>query len=78
MDDRLPGFTGLLQLGHTPDEAWKIIRDATVAEPGARELFEYMASTPDGLAALEFSRRQWDERGFRPPWSELLGGNPDA
>lgn len=75
---RLPGFAGLIRLGYTPEGAWKLIRDATMADPAVRSILEELARNPDGLAALEASRAQWATLGFPAPWAELLEGGADG
>jgi hypothetical protein len=74
MSDRIPGFAGLLLLGHTPQQAWQIIRDDFAADPGAQALIAHLASTEDGRAALELSRQDWKRHGLTPPWENLPEG----
>lgn len=74
--DELAGFAGLLALGYSPEQAWHLIRDATVSDPHARGILEELARTPEGRETLQWSRVAWAERGLTPPWAELLGEKP--
>lgn len=71
--DSLPGFAGLLQLGYSRDEAWKLIRDSIRAEPGALEILAVLAATPEGRESLECAGAHWAKYGLQPPWTGLLG-----
>jgi hypothetical protein len=63
------GFAGLLAAGHTPAEAWQILRDDT--GPEARAIFADLASTEAGRVALDWARAQWAKYGLPPPWEDL-------
>jgi hypothetical protein len=64
------GFQGLLDAGHTPAEAWRIIRADLNAEPGALRVIRGLEATPEGRAALAWSRQQWAAHGLTPPWED--------
>jgi hypothetical protein len=65
--DRL-GFEGLLAAGHTPAEAWTLIRESLADAPESLAAIRRMAGTAEGREALEWSRKAWARHGFRPPW----------
>ena len=61
------GFTGLLAAGYTPAEAWAEIRE-TSGDPEVRAIIADLRTTPEGRAALDWSREQWAAHGLTPPW----------
>ena len=70
MADRELGYTGLLAVGHTPQEAWQIIRDGIIARPEVWAVFEAMKD-PEGRAALDWARQRWAEHGLPAPFDDL-------
>jgi hypothetical protein len=62
------GFTGLLAEGLSPAEAWQVIRDELLAEPGAVAIILGLERTEQGRRALAWSRAQWAEHGLTAPW----------
>ena len=55
------GFAGMLAAGIDPRDAYEQVR-AVLAE---------LHRTPDGRAALAYSRARWAAYGFPPPWEEV-------
>jgi hypothetical protein len=72
--DRELGFAGLLAAGKTPQEAWQVIRDGLMADPGAMAVIAALTETEDGRASLEWSRAGWARHGLTPPWEDLEAG----
>jgi hypothetical protein len=66
-DDRELGMAGLLMAGYTPEQAWREIRKAAI-QRDVQAIIAGLRRTPDGLAALRLSRRQWARYGLPPPW----------
>ena len=64
------GFLGLIEMGMTPAEAWQVIHDDLLAEPGALRLIKALEGTEGGRAALLGSRQRWSAHGLPPPWEE--------
>jgi hypothetical protein len=69
-DNSVLGFAGLVVTGHSPDAAWREIRDRTANSPEVQRMIEHLKSTDRGRAALKISRQQWAEQGFAPPWDD--------
>jgi hypothetical protein len=63
------GFAGMLQAGIDPREAWQEIRDGI--DGGVLAVIAELERTPDGRAALDYSRQRWAAYGLAPPWEDL-------
>ncbi len=61
------GFAGMLAAGVDPHAAWARIR-ATAQDPAVQAIVAELRRTPQGRAALEYSRRRWAAYGLPPPW----------
>ena len=69
MADRELGFAGMLAAGIDPRDAYEQVR-AACADPGVRAVLAELQRTPDGRAALAYSRARWAAYGLAPPWEE--------
>jgi hypothetical protein len=63
------GFAGLLQAGVDPRQAWQQIRDSI--DDGVLRVIAELERTPEGRAALAYSRERWAAYGLEPPWEGL-------
>jgi hypothetical protein len=61
------GFAGMLAAGVNPHAAWARIR-ANAQDPAVQAVIAELRRTPQGRAALEYSRRRWAAYGLPPPW----------
>ena len=64
-----PGFAGMLAAGTDPRDAYEQVR-AACADPAVRAVLAELQRTPQGRAALAYSRARWAAYGFPPPWEE--------
>ena len=69
MAERELGFAGMLAAGTDPRTAYEQIR-ALCADPAVCAVLAELQRTPEGRAALAYSRRRWAAYGFPPPWEE--------
>ena len=60
------GFTGMVQAGASPAEAWAQIRAELAGDPDVLRLILGMPAD-----ALDASRQRWAAHGFAPPWEGL-------
>jgi hypothetical protein len=67
--DRELGFAGLIEAGQSPVDAWESCR-RDARKPAVQAIIADMQSTPEGRAALDYSRQCWARHGFRPPWED--------
>jgi hypothetical protein len=67
--ERELGFAGLLAAGCTPAQAWESCR-RSAQDPDVRAIIADLATTPEGRAALDWSRLEWAQHGLRPPWED--------
>jgi hypothetical protein len=63
------GFAGMLAAGVDPRDADERIR-AACRDPLVRAVVAELRRTPEGRAALAYSRARWAAYGFPPPWEE--------
>ena len=63
------GFAGMLAAGIDPRDAYELVR-AACADPLVRVVLAELQRTPQGRAALAYSRVRWAAYGFPPPWEE--------
>ena len=63
------GFAGMLAAGTDPRTAYEHVR-ALCSDPTVRAVLAELQRTPDGRAALDYSRRRWAAYGLPPPWEE--------
>lgn len=69
MTDRELGLAGLVAAGIPPADAWAEIRRAC-DNPETRAILDHLASTPEGRAALDGSRRAWARHGLPAPFDD--------
>jgi hypothetical protein len=63
------GFAGMLAAGIDPQDAYEQVR-AACADPAVRAVLAELPRTPEGRAALAYSRERWAAYGLPPPWEE--------
>jgi hypothetical protein len=63
------GFAGMLAAGIDPRDAYEQVR-AACSDPAVRAVLAELQRTPEGRAALAYSRQRWAAYGFPPPWEE--------
>jgi hypothetical protein len=63
------GFAGLLDAGIDPRDAYEQVRELC-ADLAVRAVLVELQRTPQGRAALDYSRKRWAAYGFPPPWEE--------
>lgn len=61
------GFTGMVEAGIDPAEAWQIIVD-DCRDPLVKAIFDDLASDEEGRAMLAESAERWRQLGMPPPW----------
>jgi hypothetical protein len=72
MADQELGFAGMLAAGVGPQAAWEQVR-ARAHDPGVQAIIAELRRTPQGQAALDYSRARWATHGLPPPWAPTTG-----
>ena len=66
------GFTGMVLGGKSPRQAWEEIERGLRADEHTQQLIRELATTPDGRALLDDSRRGWGAQGFDAPFEFIF------